>query len=108
MFSRSPSQQRRQGKKTTDEDLKIKDKYEQKVEDARKEYERAKIKAKKSRKKAKDYYRSLYAQGYTREDIIESQDEVNLKKGRNKNKSKKIMNLLIEMLDEIDREDQEK
>ena len=68
----------------------------------------AAVKAKKSRKKAKDYYRSLYAQGYTREDIIESQAKVDLRDGKNELERNENMAVLIEMLDEIAEEDRKK
>ena len=88
------------GENTTDEDLKIKDKYEQKVEDARKEFERAKKKAKKSRKKAKDYLRGFYAEGYTREEIIDEHIKAGL--------SERGIKALYSVLDEIAEEDQKK
>ena len=103
------------GENWADEEQKITDKLDQQIKETSKEFERAKKKAKKSRekanksrKKAKDYFRSLYAQGYTREDIIESQAKLDLRKGRDKLKRDKNMAVLIEMLDEIAEEDRKK
>ena len=102
------------GENTTDDDLKIKDKYEQKLEDAEREVDRLKKKlkkakakaaksaekAKKSRKKAKDYLRGLYAKGYTRDRIMTEHREAGL--------SKRGTEFLISVLDEIAEEDRKK
>ena len=116
------------GENTTDDDLKIKDKYEQKLEDAEREVERRKEElrqateaheiatekeaksaeklrksteeAKKSRKKAKDYLRGLYAKGYTRDRIMTEHREAGL--------SKRGTEFLISVLDEIAEEDRKK
>ena len=64
------------------------------------DYLKSTFKAEKSRKKAKDYLRGFYAEGYTREEIIAEHRKAGF--------SKKGIDHLILVLDEIAEEDQKK